>query len=355
MAKMYVNNRVMDNYTKGMTINDAIMNEFGEEYESRIKNDASLKNFTPLNMVLRDANINRYSTVGDIMNTAYESNGTADTNEWLFPIWLDSKLNESVAAANMINYLVSTTVNVDSSVVKSAMLDLNTGKNAKAVQIRRVAELADLPTARITLGSKAVSLYKKGLAVEFSYEAARRMNIDLFTKHMSAVVADTARQEQAEAVETLRYGDGNGNAAMNLGTLTGGLTQDNLIDLLIDYEMKNNFAADTVVVDTDTYKKVAKMLYNVNEASGISNRVSFTMPQLNIKDIVVLHADLAKESDKNVILLANRANTLQRFVENGSVIQEAASYAKNQSKMLTYSVCSGYGIGMVNSNAMATF
>jgi hypothetical protein len=142
---------------------------------------------------------------------------------------------------------------------------------------------------------------------------------------------------------------------MNLGTLTGGLTQDNLIDLLIDYEMKNNFAADTVVVDTDTYKKVAKMLYNVNEASGISNRVSFTMPQLNIKDIVVLHADLAKESDKNVILLANRANTLQRFVENGSVIQEAASYAKNQSKMLTYSVCSGYGIGMVNSNAMATF
>lgn len=355
MAKICVNNRVRDHYMSGMSLNDSIMMEYKDEIDKRIKDDASFSKFTPLNMAMYDAGINKYSTVGDLMNTATYTTTGPDSNDWLFSAFMDSRLSEATYANDIIQYLVTSSMTVDSNIVKNATLDLTSEKNKNALKKSRVAEGADIPLAKIQLGERAISLVKRGRAISATYEAIRRMRIDTFTKHLDAIANDVAQQEKDFAIDTLLSGDGNNDAATSLGNMTGGLTSDNLVDLMIEYYIKNNFAADTIVVGKEGFKALAKMTFNKNLAPGASTSVSFNMPQVGMQNVNVLYADLAKDADKDVILLFNRANTLTRYVEAGSSIQEFDRFIRNQTNLATITINSGYGINMLGSNMKATF
>lgn len=70
MAKIVVNSKVRDLYTNGVSLNDAIRSTFKEEIEDRIAKNEAFKDFKPLDMVLYDAGINKYSTMEKLMNTA---------------------------------------------------------------------------------------------------------------------------------------------------------------------------------------------------------------------------------------------------------------------------------------------
>ena len=59
MAKICVNNKVIDHYRSGMSMTDAINAEFGEELNKRIENDGKLKQLTPMNIALMDAGISK--------------------------------------------------------------------------------------------------------------------------------------------------------------------------------------------------------------------------------------------------------------------------------------------------------
>lgn len=351
MNKIVVNSRVLDAYKSGRNLNDAIHDVFHDEIDSRIAKNEKLRELSPLNMVMRDAGITKYSTMKDLADTVYTSGGL-ESNEWLFPAWLETTLREAAYGQNMISYLCDTTQGVDSNIVKSAMLDLMSAENKPNLKKMRVTEGADLPLAKIKVGEKAISLWKYGRAIEMTYEAMRRMRIDMFTKHINAIASDMAFQNMSAAIDVLQNGDGNSNSAEKIATLASvsAITGESVVSFLIDYWMKNHVAADTLTMNTDAFKKMVGLTFDTRLAAGASARVSFNTPQLGTQNVTLLAADVPQIGGKNVIMLSNRASTLIRYEENGSNIQENQNFVRNQTNLLTLSENSGYSIGTKGTN-----
>lgn len=352
MSKIVVNNRVLDNYRKGMSLNDSIREVFDGDIKNRIEENPALKDFSPLNLVMLDAGITKYSTVGDIMDTAMYTSGGMESNEWLFPAWLETNIREATYAQDIISYICNTTIGVDSNIVKSATLDLLSDENKRAIKRARVSEGADLPTGKIKIGEKAISLWKHGRAIEMTYEAIRRIRIDLFTKHMNAIISDICFQNLEDAVDVLVNGDGNKNASTELGTIAapGTVTATDLVGFMIDYWFKNHYVADTLTMAPKYFKQIAGMTFDPTLASGASMRLTFNFPQIGAQNVNILCADVPQIGSKDVILVSSRNNSLIRYEENGSNIQENQNFARNQTRLMTMSENSGYAIGTVGSN-----
>lgn len=354
MSKLYVNSKVIDKYRSGMSLNDAIADVFPGEIQDKIKENEAFAKMTPFQMVMHDAGINKYSKVGDIMDSAMYTSSGLDSNEWLFPAWVETTIREMAYDTNIINNLVTTTIGVDSNVVKAPTLDMLSEKNKPNVRKARVAEGADLPLAKIVMGELAITLWKHGRAIEMTYEAVRRMRIDLFTRNMNAIINDISFQNLDLAVDVLVNGDGNPNSsASKIGsTATAGtITNNELVGFLLDYWFTNHYRADTIVTSMEMYKKIAGMFYDTTLAFGADSRLRFSMPQfVGEQTVNLLAADVPKIGGKDVIILSNRDNTLTRYVENGSNIQENQQFARNQTRLLTISENSGYAVGMIGSN-----
>lgn len=351
MSKLFVTKSVIDKYMSGMTLNEAIQDEYAEQIMERTKDNAILAKMTPLQIVMHDAGITRNSKVEQIMNTAYTSGGM-ETNEWLFPAWVETTLRETALGQNIISYLCDTTIPVDTNVIKSPMLDLTSAKNKPALKMARVAEGADLPTGKIVIGEKAVSLYKHGRAIEMTYESMRRMRIDLFLRQLNAIINDVTFQNVDDATETLVNGDGNDNAATKLGTTgtAGTITAAEIIGFLTDYWFDKHFAADTLIAPKNLFKTIKGFSYDINLQEGASATVRFNTPQLQQGEVTLLTSNVPQISGKDVILVYNRANTLVRYEENGSNIQENQNFARNQTRLLTVSENSGYAINTLGAN-----
>lgn len=354
MGKLYVNNRVIDKYKKGMSLNDALADVFKGDIQDRIKENEAFSLMTPFQMVMHDAGINKYSTVGDIMDSAMYTSGGMDSNEWLFPAWVESTIREAAYDQSIIQYLVTTTQGVDSNIVKSATLNLMSEKNKPNLKKARIAEGADLPLAKIVMGEHAITLWKHGRAIEMTYEAVRRMRIELFNRHMNAIINDIAFQNLDLATDVLVNGDGNdGSEAAKLGTAenAGTISNEELIGFLMDYWFTNHYSADTIVTSLPLAKKIGAMFFDTNLSAGASAQVRFNMPQFQSnQNVTVLASNVPKINGNDAIVLLNRSNTLIRYEENGSNIQENQQFARNQTRLLTVSENSGYAIGVTGSN-----
>lgn len=357
MSKIYLNRDVMDVYLTGKSLNDSIKTVFDKEIGDKIAEDERLKNLSPFDMVMRDAGISKYSTVGELMNTANYTSGGIESNEWLFPAFVETTIREAIYADDILSYLCNTTIGVDGNIVKSASLDLLSDENKKAVKKMRIAEGADLPIAKIRIGEKAINLWKHGRAIEMTYEAVRRMRIDLFTKQMSAITRDIAFQNFDAAVDVLVNGDGNKNAATKLATLANlaALTGEALGSTMIDYWFANHYVADTITMGVEKYKKLFGMTFDSSNVPGASAKLSFNFPQIGSQTVTVLCADVPQIGSKDVILLSNRDMSLIRYEENGSNIQENQNFARNQTQLMTISENSGYAINTVGSNMFIEF
>lgn len=351
-----VNSKVIDLYMKGKSLNDAIRAVHEGEIQDIVSKNERLKELTPLNLVMRDAGIDKYSTVGELMNTAYTSGGL-ESNEWLFPAFIETTIREAIYADDILSYLCNTTIGVDSNIVKSATLDLLSDKNKRGVKKMRIAEGADLPTAKISIGEKAINLWKHGRAIEMTYETVRRMRIDLFTKQMGAIVKDITFQNFDAAVDVLVNGDGNANAATKIATLGNldELTGEALASAMIDFWFENHYIADTLTMGKDKFKKLVGMTFDSSLTPGATARLSFNIPQIGAQTVTLLCGDVPQIGSKDVILMSNKDMSLIRYEENGSNIQENQSFARNQTNLLTVSENSGYAINTVGSNRFIEF
>ncbi len=349
--KIYVNQKVIDKYQSGRTLNEAIQEIYGEQIQARQKDNLILSKMSPLQIVMHDAGINNYSTVGDIMNTAYTSGGL-ETNEWLFPAWVETTLREAALGQNIISYICDTTQSIDTNIIKSPMIDLGSEKNQKALKMARIAEGADLPTGKIQVGEKAVTLWKHGRAIELTYESLRRIAIPLFQKQLNAIINDVTFQNLNDAVLTLVEGDGNNNAAEKLATTAtaGKITAAEIIDAMTEYWFAKHYVADTIIAPKEIFKQMKGFTYDINLVEGASATIRFNTPQLQQNEATLLTADVPKINGKDVIMLFNRANTLIRYEENGSNIRENQKFARNQTELLTVSENSGYAINTLGAN-----
>lgn len=355
--KICLNANVWDRYRSGYSLNDAIADAFEDEISNRVKENPKLDALTPMQMVFMDAGIKKTGTLSDIMaqqvnNSAYVSGGM-DINQWLFPAWVETTLRENLYDTDILPYLVNTRIGVDAVTVQSPMLNLMEPNNKKAITRARIAEGADIPVGKITIGESAITLWKHGRAIELTYEAARRMRIELFIKQMRAIASDLAHQEAEAAIDVLINGDGNkdSKATKLMTTSTSGTIKSiDIIDALIEYNFKNHFNANTIVAPKKYLVEMSQMMYDRQLAMGPSMQVTFDIPQMSKQKVTLIGTDEVKIDGKDSLIVSNRDLTLVRYEENGSNIQEMDNFIRNQTKLMTLTENSGYAIGTAGSN-----
>lgn len=274
-------------------------------------------------------------------------------NKVLFPEYIARVLVQAMTEFPIYNYLVATRTPIDNNVHKASYLDLDTPKNKKATEMRRVSEATDLPTAKLRLGETAITLYKYGRAIEASYEVLRRMSIKLFNLHIKQIGAKAADNKVAEILSTIKDGDGNNNAADTIKSSTldseagSKLTREAWVRFLLKFYP---FGCDTVVADEDGLLQILEVLYpassiasKVDEllANGLSVRT--TLPQNLVSNITLLYSPhIEKINSKTPIYGLNRGMAIEEVFEVGSTINEASRFITNQTEVMTISETSGF-------------
>lgn len=328
-----------DVLSTGSSFDEVLSNTYANEIADRQNKNPQLKNMTPVKLAMIDAGITGNSHIKDMFTTS--------ADEFLFPAFWESKLRESLYATDIMQYIVNGEIGVSSTIVKNGTLDLLSTANKPNVKKLRVSEGADLPLAKITTGTGGIQLYKKGRAVEATYEALMTWRVDLMAKTIAAIANDVARQNLDDAIDVLLNGDGNNNPAVEIDAATttaNKVTAQEFIDACIDYYLKYNIAPTTAIAPDDFFKSIASLTYDTGDAFGASNRVTISIPQIGNMNINVLNGAVPKNSsNKNQILLFNKDFSLNRYVMNGSKIQETAKTIINQKEIATISEISGYG------------
>lgn len=288
----------------------------------------------------------------NIFSSKVETFYRTNENRVLFPEYVARTLVQAMKQFPLYNYLVAQRTPIDSNVYKASYLDLDDAKNKKATEMRRVTEASDLPVAKLRLGSTAVSFYKYGRAVEASYEALRRMDIELFKRHINRIGIDAASNKIDEILAVIKDGDGNNNAApshkvKDFDAQATTITRTAWIKFLLKFYP---YGANTVVANVDGLLQILEVLYpkfevasKMDELLANGLNVKTTLPQGLIANTTLLYApEAAKIGGKEAIYAFDRNNCIEELFEVGSSIQEADKFIKNQTETLTVSENSGF-------------
>ncbi len=185
------------------------------------------------------------SLVGDFFKT--------DTSKILFPEFINRNLLIGMNRGKMeavIGDVVSTTSQVDSNSVKGIAVDMANSD----VEYRRVNENSNFPIVKFKTKETANNLQKIGVQIQATYEALRRVKVDLIANTLQLIGFNLSRAMVYEALDTLLNGDGNSNPAPTVAATTGGtITFTDLLNLEFAF---SNFESEILIGNKTTMKKV---------------------------------------------------------------------------------------------------
>lgn len=289
------------------------------------------------------------------------------TNETkaLFPEYVARTLVQAMTEYPVFQYLVAARTPIDSNTYKASYLDLDDTSNKKATQMRRVTEAAELPTARLRLGETAINIYKYGRAIEASYEALRRMSLEVFNIHIQEIGVQAADNKIAEILTVVKEGDGNDNAATTYkssdfdSTASSALTREAFIRFLLKFYPRN---CNTVVSNEDGLIQLLEVLYPGYTTAGLMDQliskglnIAVTLPQNLVTNVTLLYSPHVEKINSKVPFYGiNRESAIEEIFELGSTINEADTFIKNQTKVMTVSENSGFRKILKKSSAILT-
>lgn len=327
---------IADSLEYGKTVTDVLADEYEGEIQDMVKESPALAGLDAFQLAMVDAGISKRSPVDEMMKT--------DGNEWMFPVFTDRRLRESVAATNILPYLVGSTETIAGNSIRGAKLVMD-DKNKDAVTKKRVAEGTDIPLAKLELAGTAYSLFKRGRAVQATYEVLRRMSIDMYSKHLDMIANDVALQQVGDAIDVLVNGDGNANATSAI-TIAGadGLTIEEMVIFAIAFYKKANLPLTTIVTgDGEFYKKLMMMNFNANEINGVMAGMTFNFPQAQLSELnVVYDPRVPAAGGKEQLIGLNKDYALTKYLEAGSQIREYDQFIRNQTKLGTVTETAGF-------------
>lgn len=348
----------MDKFTLSNLTDDLYQKAHGEgvtlsSYLEQLDPSEEGSNLDAFERLMKEARIITQSIPEkNVFSSKVEKFYRTNENKVLFPEYVARTLIQAMNEFPLYNYLVATRTPIDSNVYKGSYLDLNDAKNKKALEMRRVTEASDLPIAKLKLGETAVSFYKYGRAIEASYEALRRMSLDLFKRHIGWIAQNAADNKVAEILGVIKDGDGNSNAAevvkmTTLDATANKITREAWIRFLLKFYPNG---ANTVVANEDGLLQILEVLYPKFEVASrmdelIANglNVKTTLPQGLIANTTLLYSPrIEKINGKEAIYALDRNNCIEELFEVGSTIQEADKFIKNQTHLLTISENSGF-------------
>ncbi|MBX3176699.1 MAG: hypothetical protein KF886_05020 [Candidatus Hydrogenedentes bacterium] len=146
-------------------------------------------------------------------------------------------------------------------------------ENEEDEELRSVAEGAAIPESEINYGDRIVRLDKKGRGVLASYEAVRRMSVDMLRAHLRRIGERLGRSLDARVASVLAYGDNSGGATAPVGLNTaaaGTWTYADLVTAFMKLSQEHYFTPTHMLADSAT----AQSILNLPEISD-SNLFDF--------------------------------------------------------------------------------
>ena len=141
-------------------------------------------------------------------------------------------------------------------------------------KLRRVEEGARIPETTVRTQENLVHLHKRGRMLVASYEAIQFQRLDLFSVTLRQIGAYIGRMHLEDAIEVLRNGDGNQNAAQQytIGTkpitgTKGTLTYDALLEFWSQFDP---YTMNTMLVGSDVMLAMLKLDEFQNPLTGLN-------------------------------------------------------------------------------------
>jgi hypothetical protein len=220
----------------------------------------------------------------------------------------------------------------------------------------RIVEGTEIPRVKLVGGDNLIHLYKYGRALEITYEALRRMRIDVVAMHIQRMAVQAEIDKVAIAIDTLVTGDGNSNAATvhTLSSLDPAAPANTLtLTAWLAFRMKfeNPYFMTTAFAQED----VALQMFLLNTGSA---NLPLSMLQANLgQGFQPINPGLAdgtrlgwtSDAPASKIVAFDRRVALERFTEVGADIEEVESFIARQTKLMTMTEQEGYGI--IDKNA----
>ncbi len=182
----------------------------------------------------------------------------------LFPEYISRAVRQGLEEANVLPDIVATTTNIDS-------LDYRTITSAPSdddKELKRVAEGAQIPQTVIKTQENLVTLHKRGRMLVASYEAIRFQRLDLFTVTLKQIGAYIARTQLNDAINVLKNGDGNNNAAASSAVASSGtLTYADIVKFWNSFDP---YALNTIVADPAVLEKILNLSEFKDAAAGLN-------------------------------------------------------------------------------------
>ena len=142
-------------------------------------------------------------------------------------------------------------------------------------ELKRVEEGARIPETTIRTQENLVRLHKRGRMLVASYEAIRFQRLDLFSVTLRQIGAYIGRMHLEDAIEVLRNGDGNNNAAESytrwarspIAGSAGTLTYDALLEFWSQFDP---YTMNTMLVSNDVMLAMLKLEEFQNPLTGLN-------------------------------------------------------------------------------------
>ena len=188
----------------------------------------------------------------------------------LFPEYVSRAVRQGMQEANVLPRIVASTTVIDSLDYRSIACEPSDDEK----ELKVVAEGAFIPETSVKSKANLVHLKKRGRSLVASYEAVRFQRLDLFTVTLRQIGAQIGRMHLEDAIEVLRNGDGNQNAAQQytIGTkpitgTKGTLTYDALLEFWSQFDP---YTMNTMLAGSDVMLAMLKLDEFQNPLTGLN-------------------------------------------------------------------------------------
>lgn len=263
----------------------------------------------------------------------------------LFPEFINRTARQALIQDDILNEMIAIRTPIDSNAYRTIYVT----QDAKAASKKRVTEGAEMPVAEMKTSENTLKIYKYGRRIKATYEAIRRMRIDLFALHVQTIMQQANVDRATDAYTVLVNGDGNNNAATNYNRSE--LTSSGSFDYtawakfmfkFYPYQMSCLIGGESELVtfltmsapNIDPLKLIEQLRFGRTQQQGEMAQSIF-----NNYRIVYLPDAVA-----NKLVGFDRRYALEMVVEVGSDIQETQRIISSQWEELVVSEVNGFGV-----------
>ena len=182
----------------------------------------------------------------------------------LFPEYVSRAVKQGIEEANLLPSIVATTTKINSLDYRT----IHSVPSEDEKELKAVAEGEAIPETNVVTQENLVKLHKRGRMLVASYEAIKFQRLDLFTVTLRQIGAYIAASQFKDAINVLKDGDGNENAAAVINAATeGSLTYADLLNL---YKSMHPYEMNTLIMTPDMLVKLLSLDEFKNTMSGIN-------------------------------------------------------------------------------------